>query len=82
MSELPTVKVRISPSWSTDTFASVSTTLEPLLTARDLADRLAVSSNTILDWWQQGRLPGFKLHSGAVRFRESEIVAWLEAQRA
>jgi excisionase family DNA binding protein len=60
----------------------VSATLEPLLTAKALSDLLCVSANTVLDWFQSGRIPGYKLHSGAVRFRESEIVEWLEGQRA
>jgi hypothetical protein len=33
---------------------------------------------TVLDWWEQGRLPGYRLSSRAVRFRESEISEWLE----
>ncbi|HST26574.1 MAG TPA: helix-turn-helix domain-containing protein [Gaiellaceae bacterium] len=53
---------------------------EPLLTARELADVLNLSASTVLDWFEAGRLPGFKL-GRAVRFRESEILAWLEARR-
>src|SRR5262245_30066199 len=51
-----------------------------LITAAELADRLALSTATVLDWFEAGRLPGFKL-GRAVRFRESELLAWLEAQR-
>lgn len=51
-----------------------------LLTARELADYLGLSPSTVLDWWEAGRLPGFKIGT-AVRFRESEVLEWLEAQR-
>lgn len=54
--------------------------IEPLLTARELAELLGLSASTVLDWFEAGRLPGFKL-GRAVRFRESEVEAWLEAQR-
>lgn len=50
----------------------------PLLRARDVADLLDVSPATVLDWWEAGKLPGFRLSSRAVRFRESEVLAWLE----
>ena len=53
---------------------------ERLLTAAELADHLALSTSTVLDWFEAGRLPGFKL-GRVVRFRESEVVDWLEAQR-
>lgn len=55
--------------------------VERLLTARELAELLGVSAGTVLDWFEAGRLPGFKLNGRAVRFRWSEIEAWLEAQR-
>ena len=51
-----------------------------LLTAAELAESLALSTSTVLDWFEAGRLPGFKL-GRVVRFRESEVLAWLEAQR-
>lgn len=53
---------------------------ERLLTAAELAEHLALSTATVLDWFEAGRLPGFKL-GRVVRFRESEVVEWLEAQR-
>jgi excisionase family DNA binding protein len=53
---------------------------ERLLTAAELADRLALSTSTILDWFEADKLPGFKL-GRVVRFRESEVLEWLEAQR-
>jgi len=51
-----------------------------LLTAAELAESLALSTSTVLDWFEAGRVPGFKL-GRVVRFRESEVLAWLEAQR-
>jgi excisionase family DNA binding protein len=51
-----------------------------LLRAREVADLLDLSPSTVLDWFEDGRLPGFKL-GRAVRFRESEILEWLEARR-
>ncbi len=53
---------------------------EPLLKARDLAELLGFSAGTILDWTEKGDLPAFKV-GGRLRFRESEVLAWLEARR-
>jgi excisionase family DNA binding protein len=52
-----------------------------LLRAADVAEMLDISPGTVLDWWESGRLPGFRLSSRAVRFRESEILDWLESRR-
>ena len=54
---------------------------ERLVTASDLAALLGFSTATILDWFEAGTLPGFKL-GRAVRFRESEVTAWLEERRS
>jgi excisionase family DNA binding protein len=51
----------------------------PLLRARDVADWLAVAPGTILDWYERGQLPGFKV-GGAVRFSRAELAEWLAAQ--
>jgi excisionase family DNA binding protein len=56
-----------------------------LLTARELAEYLGVSTATVLDRWEQGELPGFRLFGrkgGPVRFRLSEVEAVLETWRA
>ena len=53
---------------------------ERLLTARELAELIGFAPATVLDWFEAGRLPGFKIGS-SVRFRPSEVEAWLEAQR-
>jgi predicted DNA-binding transcriptional regulator AlpA len=55
-----------------------------LLTARELAAHLGMSAGWVLDEWEAGRLPGFKLGDGRaapVRFRLSEVEAWLEGKR-
>jgi excisionase family DNA binding protein len=57
---------------------------ERLLNARELADLLGLSAGTILDWHEAGRIPSFRLgggKGGPVRFRLTEIEAWLEAGR-
>ena len=52
-----------------------------LLTAREVAAVLGVSTETVLRWTRRGVLPGFRLPSGQLRFRSEELEAWL-AQRA
>ena len=54
---------------------------ERLLTAREVAELLGVSPATVLDWHQAGRIPSYRLPSGAVRFRASELEQWLAACR-
>jgi excisionase family DNA binding protein len=54
---------------------------EPLLTARELGEYLGLSASTILDRFERGDLPGFRLFGrkgGPVRFRVSEIEAQLD----
>ncbi len=49
---------------------------ERLLTAAELGELLGLSSSTVLDRFQAGDLPGFRLwgrKGGPVRFRLSEI---------
>jgi excisionase family DNA binding protein len=54
---------------------------ERLVTARELAELLGFSSATIVDWAEDGKVPAFKI-GGRLRFRESEVLAWLETKRA
>jgi excisionase family DNA binding protein len=58
---------------------------ERLLTARELADLLGLSTGTVLDRFEAGDLPGFRLYGGRVgapvRFRWSEVDAMLETGR-
>ena len=54
---------------------------ERLVTARELAETLGGAPATVLDWFEAGQLPGFKLGGRAVRFRPSEVESWLEGCR-
>jgi excisionase family DNA binding protein len=59
-------------------------TAEPYLTARQVAERLAVQPGTVLDWFEAGDLPGFRLRGrkGApLRFLWSEIEATMRTWR-
>ena len=53
---------------------------EPLLTAHQVAELLGVKADWVLDQWQAGDLPGFRLSQRLVRFRESEIEAYLQSK--
>jgi excisionase family DNA binding protein len=50
---------------------------ERLLTAREVAELLGVSTGALLRWTRAGEVPAVKLPSGAVRYRPEEIDAWL-----
>ena len=55
---------------------------ERLLRTADVADRLAVSCETVLRWHRSGKLPGGRrLGSNVLRFSEVELEAWLEGTR-
>ena len=56
-------------------------TLERLLTARELAALLGFAPATVVDWAEAGKVPAFKV-GGRLRFRLSEVEAWLEEKRA
>jgi len=49
-----------------------------LVTSRQLADQLAVSTETVLRWTRDGKLPAIRLPGGAIRYRESDLDAWIE----
>jgi excisionase family DNA binding protein len=49
-----------------------------LMTARELADMLGVSTETVLRWVRRGKLPAFRLPGGAIRFREDVIERLLD----
>ena len=48
-----------------------------LLTTRDVAELLGVSSESVLRWVRAGTLPGIRLPGGALRFRPDEVEQWL-----
>jgi excisionase family DNA binding protein len=52
-----------------------------LLTTREVAAFLGVSPETVLRRWRAGELPGYRLGSNVLRFREAEIGEWLEMHR-
>ena len=58
-----------------------SAVTDRLLTTREVAAFLGVSPETVLRRWRAGELPGYRLASNVLRFRESEIEAWLEGTR-
>jgi excisionase family DNA binding protein len=49
----------------------------PLLTAREVADVVGVSSETVLRWARRGELPAIRLPGGAIRVRENVLDEWL-----
>jgi len=53
---------------------------EGLVTARELGELLGFAPGTIVDWAEAGTVPAFKL-GGRLRFRISEVEAWLEQRR-
>jgi excisionase family DNA binding protein len=53
-----------------------------LLTTREVAELLRVSTETALRWHRSGKLPGGRrLGSNVLRFSEPEIEAWLDGTR-
>jgi excisionase family DNA binding protein len=54
--------------------------IERLYTAAEIGEALGFSAGTIVDWSERGELPAFKL-GGRLRFRESEVLDWLEERR-
>jgi excisionase family DNA binding protein len=52
-----------------------------LLSAREVGEWLGLSTETVLRRWRAGDLPGYRLASNVLRFRESEIEVWLEGTR-
>jgi excisionase family DNA binding protein len=62
----------------------MSEPVAPLLTARQVAERLSVSPAAILRWAARGDVPSFKLPGGAVRFDPGALDEWLRecAKRA
>jgi excisionase family DNA binding protein len=52
-----------------------------LLTAREVGELLGFAPGTVVDWFEAGKLPGFRI-GGRLRFRWSEVEAWIEEQRA
>lgn len=58
--------------------------MEKMLKTKEIADLLAVSVPQVYQWVREGELPSYRLGSGPkaeLRFTESEVRMWLEANR-
>lgn len=51
------------------------------MATREVAEFLGLSPESVLRRWRAGELPGYRLASNVLRFRESEIETWLETTR-
>lgn len=51
-----------------------------LLTARQVAEQLGVSTETVLRWVRSGKLAAFRLPGGALRFQPDTLDDWLSAR--
>lgn len=49
-----------------------------LLTTRQVAEWLGCSPETVLRRYRAGEIPGIRLGSNMLRFRERDLEAWLE----
>ena len=56
--------------------------MDRLITIEELVEKLSVSKATIYAWTSRGRIPHVKVGSRLIRFRESEIIAWLDSQES
>jgi excisionase family DNA binding protein len=55
--------------------------MQALLHARDVATLLGLTTSTVLDRFEAGDIPGFRLYGrkgGPVRFRKEDLDVWLE----
>ena len=55
--------------------------MEKLLTVREAAEILGIKEETLHLWASQRRIPHYRLGRKAIRFKEAELTAWLEARR-
>lgn len=51
--------------------------MDKLLTAKEVADRLNVKTQTVREWLHAGKIPGTILPSGDMRFNPHLIDAWI-----
>jgi excisionase family DNA binding protein len=52
-----------------------------LLTAREVAELVGLSTESVLRRWRAGEIPGYRIASNVLRFDPAEIDAWLERCR-
>lgn len=53
--------------------------MEKLLDIKEVSDRLSIRENTLRAWVFQRRIPCIRL-GRLVRFRESDLAAWVKAE--
>ena len=51
--------------------------ISPLLTARQVSERLNVSLTTVMRWTKAGEIPVIRMPTGTLRYRPEAIDAWL-----
>ena len=56
--------------------------MEKFLSLDDLAAMLGIAKSTIYSWTHKQTIPHIKLSRRKLRFRETEIMAWLEERAA
>jgi len=56
-------------------------TPERLLTGREAAQLLGLTPNQIMRLYRTRELPGFLLSERVIRFRASELEAWIQSKR-
>lgn len=59
---------------------SARTSLEPLLAARAVAQLLGVGVSTLYEWQRKGLIPYVRLPGQGIRFRASDLQAWIESR--
>jgi excisionase family DNA binding protein len=55
-------------------------TNKPLMTSSEVAQLLQVEEGTVKQWVKAQRIPVVRLSSRCLRFRRSDIDAWLDGQ--
>lgn len=52
-----------------------------LLTTEEAAERLGITADRMAQWRSRGQGPAYIKHKGFVRYRASDLTAWLDANR-
>ena len=58
----------------------IANSIGKLLTPEDIASLLSISPRTVYDYAQKGKIPAIKM-LGQWRFKESDIVDWIESMK-
>lgn len=58
------------------------TALAPMLTAKELADELKLSTNTLAQWRSRGAGPRYFHMHGSVRYFKTDVEQWINQQLA